>query len=163
LARSKIIREYKNKIISELSQDDEIIRGLGLNDGESEDDLIWVRLMPHRYVPNTQESVKSYITVEINIPQRRLRYGESSSNIWTHPYIIFNIIVHQDDMKLNLVGESGTRMDYLAELVEDKYDGRQDFGVGTLSLISDVAGDVNDTYRVRELVFEAVDVSGVCG
>ena len=69
MARSKIIREYKNKIISELSQDDEIIRGLGLNDGESEDDLIWVRLMPHRYVPNTQESVKSYITVEINIPQ----------------------------------------------------------------------------------------------
>jgi hypothetical protein len=64
LAKSKIIRQYKNKIMSELSQDDDIIKGLGLNDDESEDDLIWVRLMPHHYVPNTQESVKTYITVE---------------------------------------------------------------------------------------------------
>lgn len=163
MAKSKIIRQYKNKIMSELSQDDEIIRGLGLNPDESPDDLVWVRLYPHNYIPQTESEVKSYITVEVNIPQRRLRYSENSSSIWTHPYIIFRVICHQEDMKLDLVGESGTRMDYLAELVEDKYEGRQDFGVGTLSLISDVAGDINNTYRVRELVFEAVDVSGVCG
>lgn len=163
MAKSKIIREYKNKIMSELSQDDDIIRGLGLNDDESEDDLIWVRLMPHNYVPNTQESVKTYITVAVNIPQRRSRYGESSSNIWTRPYIIFRVVTHQEDMRLNIVGESGTRMDYLSELIEDKYEGRQDFGVGVLTLVSDMEGDINNTYRVRELVFETVDVSGVCG
>ena len=158
MAKSKIIRQYKNKIMSELSQDDDIIKGLGLNDDESEDDLIWVRLMPHHYVPNTQESVKTYITVEIDIPQRRSRYGESSSGIWTHPYVIFRVVTHQEDMRLNIVGESGTRMDYLAELIEDKYEVSQDFGVGTLTLVSDVAGDINNTYRVRELVFETVDL-----
>lgn len=163
MARSKIIRQYKDKIVSELSQDDEIIRGLGLNPDESPDDLVWVRLYPHGYISQTESEVKSYITVEVNIPQRRLRYGENSSSIWTHPYIIFRVICHQEDMKLDLAGESGTRMDYLAELVEDKYEGRQDFGVGVLTLISDVAGDINNTYRVRELVFEAVDVSSVCG
>lgn len=41
--------------------------------------------------------------------------------------------------------------------------GGKTFGVGTLQLKSDTAGSVNDTYRFRQLVFEAVDVSGVCG
>lgn len=163
MAKSKIIRQYKNKIMSELSQDDVIIEALGLNPDESPDDLVWVRFYPHNYIPQTESEVKCYLTVEVNIPQRRMRYGENSNNIWTHPYIVFRIICHQEDMRLDLAGESGTRMDYLAELVEDKYEGRQDFGVGVLTLISDVAGDINNTYRVRELVFEAVDVSGVCG
>ena len=163
MSKSKCIREWKNKIISELSQDDEIINALGLNDGESPDDLVWKRIFPHYYVENTESNVKSFILTEIDIPERRSRYGSTNSDIWVHPTIIFYVLVHQEDMHMNMVGESGTRMDYLAELIEEKYEGRQDFGVGTLQLKSDVAGSVNTTYRFRQLVFEAVDVNGVCG
>ena len=163
MAKSRCIREYKNKIISELSQDDEIINALGLNDDESPDDLIWKRIFPHYYVEKTESIVKTFILVEIDIPERRSRYGSTNSDIWVHPTIIFYVLVHQEDMHMNMVGESGTRMDYLAELIEEKYEGRQDFGVGTLQLKSDVAGSVNTTYRFRQLVFEAVDVNGVCG
>ena len=163
MAKSKVIRNWKNKIISELSQDDEIIEALGLNDDESPDDLVWRRLFPHYFIPETQDSVLSYLLVEIDIPERRSRYGSSDSDIWVHPTIIFYVLVHQEDMHMNMVGESGTRMDYLAELIEDKYDGRQDFGVGTLKLKSDTAGSVNTTYRFRQLVFETVDLdSGLC-
>ena len=163
MAKSRVIRSWKNKIVSELSQDEEIIDALGLNPDESEDDLVWVRLYPHYFIPQTESEVKTYILVEIDIPERRSRYGSSDSDIWVHPTIIFYVLVHQEDMHMNMVGESGTRMDYLAELIEDKYDGRQDFGVGTLKLKSDTAGSVNTTYRFRQLVFEAVDVVGVCG
>ena len=163
MARSHCIREFKNKIISELSQDDEIINALGLNPDESPDDLVWQRIMPHMFVPQTESDIKTFILVEIDIPERRSRYGTNDSNIWVHPTIIFYVLTHQEDMHMNIVGESGTRMDYLAELIEDKYQGRQDFGVGTLELKSDVAGSVNNTYRFRQLVFEAVDVNGVCG
>ena len=163
MAKSRCIREYKNKIISELSQDDEIVNALGLNDDESPDDLIWKRIFPHYYVEKTESIVKTFILVEIDIPERRSRYGSTNSDIWVHPTIIFYVLVHQEDMHMNMVGESGTRMDYLAELIEEKYEGRQDFGVGTLQLKSDVAGSVNTTYRFRQLVFEAVDVNGVCG
>ena len=163
MAKSKVIRSWKNKIVSELSQDEEIIDALGLNPDESEDDLVWVRLYPHYFIPQTESEVKTYILVEIDIPERRSRYGSSDSDIWVHPTIIFYVLVHQEDMHMNMVGESGTRMDYLAELIEDKYDGRQDFGVGTLKLKSDTAGSVNTTYRFRQLVFEAVDLdSGLC-
>lgn len=161
--KSRCIRDWKNKIMSELSQDDNIIEALGLNPDESPDDLVWVRLFPHMYVPTTEESVRTYILVEIDIPERRVRYGGSDSNIWVNPIIVFDVLTHQEDMHMNLIGESGTRMDYLAELIEDKYEGRQDFGVGVLKLKSDTAGSVNTTYRYRQLVFEAVDVTGVCG
>ena len=161
--KSNCIRRWKNQIISELSQDDKIITALGLNPNESPDDLVWVRLFPHYYIPQTEEDVKTYILVEIDIPERRIRYGTTESEIWVHPTIIFYVLTHQEDMHINLVGESGTRMDYISELIEDKYQGRTDFGVGRLQLKSDVAGSVNTTYRFRQLVFEAVDVSGVCG
>ena len=47
--------------MSELSQDDEIINALGLNPDESPDDLVWVRLYPHYYIPQTEEEVKKNI------------------------------------------------------------------------------------------------------
>lgn len=163
MSKSSCIRDWKNKIMSELSQDDGIVAALGLNPDESDDDLVWVRLYPHYYIPQTETDVKTYVLVEIDIPERRSRYGSNSSDIWVHPTIIFYVLTHQEDMRMNMAGESGTRMDYLAELIEEKYQGRQDFGVGTLELKSDVAGSVNTTYRFRQLVFEAVDVSGACG
>ena len=158
MAKSKCIRQFKNKIMAELSQDDEIISALGLNPDESEDDLVWVRLYPHYYIPQTESEVKTYILVEIDIPERRTRYGSSDSNIWVHPTLVFYVLTHQEDMHMHMVGESGTRMDYLAELIEEKYEGRQGFGVGVLQLKSDTAGSVNTTYRFRQLVFEAVDL-----
>lgn len=163
MGRSSCIRAWKNRIISELSQDDEIINALGLNPDESPDDLVWKRIFPHYYVEKSESVVKTYILVEIDIPEKRSRYGSNDSSIWVHPTIIFYVLTHQEDMHMNLIGESGTRMDYLAELIEDKYEGRKDFGVGTLQLKSDIAGSVNTTYRLRQLVFEAVDVDGVCG
>ena len=163
MSKSYCIRDWKNKIISELSQDNNIIKALGLNPDEDPDDLIWKRIFPHYYVENSESVVKTYILVEIDIPERRSRYGSTSSDIWVHPTIIFYVLTHQEDMHMNMVGESGTRMDYLAELIEEKYEGRQDFGVGTLQLKSDTAGSVNTTYRFRQLVFEAVDINGVCG
>lgn len=163
MAKSKCIRQFKNKIMAELSQDDEIISALGLNPDEDPDDLVWHRLFPHYFIPQTEESVRSYILVEIDIPERRTRYGSSDSNIWVHPTIVFYVLTHQEDMHMNMVGESGTRMDYLAELIEEKYEGRQDFGAGVLQLKSDTAGSVNTTYRFRQLVFEGVTATNVCG
>jgi hypothetical protein len=163
MAKAICVRKWKDKIMSELSQDQSIIEALGLNPCESEEDLAWVRLFPHYYIPNVQEDVKSYISFEIDIPERRVRYGDTPSQIWTHPIIVFRVIVHQKDMALDLIGESGTRMDYLSELIEDKYEGRLDFGMGSLNLKSYTAGTINETYKVRQLVFEAVEANGICG
>lgn len=158
MSKSKCIREWKDKIVSELSQDNEIINALGLDSDESPDDLVWKRIFPHYYIEKTESNVKCYILVEIDIPERRTRYGSTNNDIWVHPTIIFYVLTHQDDMRMNIAGESGTRMDYIAELIEEKYEGRHGFGVGELQLKSDVAGNISDTYRFRQLIFDAVDV-----
>ena len=156
--RDSCIRAWKNQIMSELSQDDEIINALGLNPDESPDDLAWVRFFPHEWIPTTEQDVKTYILFEIQLPEERVRYGQEPSPIYSHPIIIFSVLTHQEDMKLNLAGESGTRMDYVAELISKKYNGKRGFGVGKLYLKSNVASSVNTTYRERVLVFQAVGV-----
>jgi hypothetical protein len=146
-----------------LCNDDEIINALGLNPDEDPDNLVWKRIYPHLWIPQTETDVKSYLLVEINVPERRTRYGATSNPVYVHPVIYFYVLVHQEDMKLNLAGESGTRMDYLAELIENKYEGRRGFGLGQLTLKSNVASSINTTYRLRVLVFEAVDFDdGLC-
>lgn len=159
----KFIRAWKDKIVRELNNDEQIVEALGINPDEDEEDLVWVRLFPHYYVAETQSDVKSYICVEVDVPERRMRYGDTDNGLKIYPTITFEIVVHQDDMKLNLAGESGTRLDYLAELIEDKYTGRLDFGTGVLRLKSCISGAVSYGYRVKALTFEAVDVSGICG
>lgn len=164
MGKSSCIRQWKNQIMTELCNDDNIIAALGLNPDESPDDLVWNRYYPHYYIPQTESEVKTYVLVEIDIPERRSRYSETNSSIWVYPIIVFYVLTHQEDMQLKMVGESGTRMDYLAELIEEKYEGKRGFGLGELQLKSDIAGSINNTYRYRQLVFEAVNLEdGLCG
>ena len=46
------------------------------------------------------------------------------------------------DMRMNMVGESGTRMDYLAELIENKYPGHSLLLSNPL-LINDINNTIN--------------------
>ena len=62
-------------------------------------------------------------------------------------------------MKLNMAGISATRIDYLAELLDIKYNGALDFGIGKLELETNIAGNLNEKYRYRQLVFKGVDVN----
>lgn len=161
--RNDYITAWKDKIMAELTQDDDIIAALGLSDDESPDELAWVRIFPHEWIPTVEENVKSYILFEIQIPEERTRYGDAPSPIYSHPIIEFYVLVHQDDMKLNMAGVSGTRMDYLAKLISRKFNGRRGYGVGKLYLKSNLAGSVNNTYRERLLVFQAVGVdNNIC-
>lgn len=154
---SSCIREWKNIIMSELQNDDDIIVALDLNDDEDEENLAYTRIFPYEFVPETQEVVKCYILVEIHISPQRNRYN--NANFYDHPTIAFRVLAHQDDMRMSLPTLSAVRTDYIAELIDKKYNGRLGFGIGKLQLTSNVAGSLNDTYRYRDLVFESVDVS----
>lgn len=152
------IIDWKNQILSELQNNDEIISALGINSDEDEDDLIWKRIFPHYYVEPTQEQTKTYICVEINIPETRVNRYTKSSDFYSHPQIIFYVISHQNDMKMSANGKSATRTDYIGKLIEDSYNGRTGFGVGKLQRKSNVEGALNDTFRTRIIVFDAVEI-----
>ncbi len=157
MANSSCIIDWKNQILSDLQNDNEIITALGLNKDEDSDDLIYNRLFPHYYIPTTQKEVKTYIMVEIDIQSNRSRYEPAKRDIYAYPTITFTVLSHQDNMKLNLSGISATRIDYLSELIDRKYNGASGFGIGEIQLTSNIAGNLNDKYRFRQLIFQAVD------
>lgn len=156
MPNSSFIRIAKNRIMADLQNDNEIIEALRLNDNEDRDDLVYTRLFPHYFIPETQEIVKTYIMVEIDIEQQRTRYGNSSSNL-VYPTITFTVLAHQKDMRLDLPGVSAVRTDYITELIDLKYNGKDGFGLKGLEVISNVAGSLNDTYRFRQIVFKSAD------
>lgn len=151
---------WKNQIMADLSNDENIIEALNLDKDESEEDLVWKRLFPHYYIPDVQEAVKTYILVEIDIvEQRTSRYSSQiATSLYSHPQITFQILSHQNDMQIKKQGLSATRIDYIGYLIDKKYNKKSGFGVGKLKLISNLAGNLNDTYRVRELKFQGVEI-----
>ena len=62
---------------------------------------------------------------------------------------------HQDIMKVE--DASGTRIDLMGEIIEDLFNGRDDFGFGEMELKSNVEININTTYRGRELRFVVED------
>lgn len=159
MPNSDCIRIWKNQILSDLQNDDEIIKVLGVHQDEDVDNLVDTRLFPYYYIPDVQEEVKTYIMVEIDIRQNQNRFRSNVSDVYSYPTIVFTVMSHQDNMKLNLAGISATRTDYLSELIDKKYNGAQDFGIGKIHLLSNSAGSLNDTYRYRQLVFQALDLN----
>ena len=53
--------------------------------------------------------------------------------------------------------KNGTRIDLMGEIVEELFNGRDDFGFGEMELKSNVEININTTYRGRELRFVVED------
>ena len=51
------------------------------------------------------------------------------------------------------------RNDYLARLIDEKLNGRDDFGIGKLTLVSNVEGSYQKDWLYRTLVFKGTDVN----
>lgn len=157
MANSSCVIDWKNQILSDLQNDNKIIEALNLHEDDDPDDLVWNRLFPHYYIPDTQEAVKTYILVEIDVQSNRSRYEPMKYDLYAYPTITFTILSHQKDMEMKMAGISATRIDYIAMLLDKKYNGASGFGLGEIQMTSNIAGNLDDKYRFRQLVFQAVD------
>jgi hypothetical protein len=159
MANSDFISSAKNKILSDLQNDELFLQVIGVSDEEMENGLVYNRLFPFYYIyDGTQTEVKTYVCVEVDIK------SVSRNGVYVYPTIIFNIVSHQDDVRLNMAGVSKTRPDYLGEIIDEKYNGAVGFGYGKLMLISNTAGSLDTKYRYRQLVFRGADINdNLCG
>lgn len=157
MPNSSPIREWKNKIISDLHKDEHFLKVLDVTEDERED-LSYKRIFPFFYNPDVITDVNTYIMIEIDVR------SNNRVKLYSYPVITFTVLCHQDDMQLNLTGISATKADYLAELIDRKYNGAKGFGIGKLELRSNIAGSLNEKFRYRQLTFYGVDLNdGLCG
>ena len=111
-------------------------------------------------VTDTQEEVKTYILVEVDIMTERNRYDAGTKRFyWDYPTITIDILSHQKDMVMNELGISKVRTDYLSELIDELLNGYSGLGFARLQRLSNISYSLNDTYRYREIKFTAVDLN----
>lgn len=158
---SQSIVYWKDRIMMELQNDAEIVSALNLNEDEDAEDLVGVRLFPYHFIPDTEEVVKTYILVEISIPEQRYDRG---STLFSKPTIAFTVLAHKDDMLMKESGQGAVRTDYITMLLDKKYNDNGGFGFKQLKfLYNEVTSTSSMKYRARTIAFEGVDLdNSIC-
>lgn len=156
MANSECVSDWKQQILSDLQNDEMILNVLGVDNEEIEDGLMYKRFFPFSYIYETQTEVKTYICVEISI--NRTNDVRFRNDLYVRPLITFRIIGHQDDMKVTTMPTYKTKLDYIAELIDKKYNGKSINGSHELYLLRNEALDISTTYRERVVQFRGVSL-----
>lgn len=154
MANSSIIKRAKNKIIKEFIKDEAIVQAINSPNITSPEKLKGTHIFDYHQNPNTINTVQTFITVQVHIPQS---YTEKA---YIYPTVEIWIISHEKHMVVdNIPKITENRNDYLSELIDAKLNGRTDFGIGKLQLVSNVESSYQQDYVYRKMVFTTKDVN----
>lgn len=155
MANSSIIASMKDKVIKEIINDEMIVKAINAS-YESPDDLINTHIFRFNQNPQTINQTITFITVQVSIPKSRDR-----NKTWIMPVLEIWIYSHNQHMNIrNIAGVSASRNDYLSELLDKKFNNRNDLGgYGNLQLESNVEGVFDQNFVYRRMIFETKDLN----
>lgn len=159
MANSSIIKKVKNKIIKEFIKDQDIVAAINSSDIDANEPekLVGTHIFNYNQNPHTLNTVGTFITVQVHIPQSY--YNDyRASNVFVKPNIEIWIISHERHMKVDNVPKiTQNRNDYLSELIDNKINGKSGFGIGQTRLLSNVEGSFQQDYLFRKMIIECLD------
>lgn len=158
MSKSREITQYKRKIISALICSETIVSGINEPDItiDNSSDLIELCIFDYNRIPDVQETARTYITVQVNIP--RIEKG----NIFREVITVVRVITHVD--KMNLSGGRGNSIDYISAELDDLLSGREDFGYGRMLISSNSEGAINPSFMARTMTFSSTNSNiSLCG
>lgn len=156
MPNSSIVEEMKEKVKKELLNDELILKVL---DAPYEDasDLINKNIFTYAQSPDIIVESGTYITIQVHIPRKTDPFEERT---WVHPILELWVISHNKHMRMdNIPRVRANRNDFLAQLLDEKFNGSTKFGYGQMWLERNIEGvhpDNND-YLYRQLVFVTSD------
>lgn len=155
MANSSIINVIKNKVVKEFIKDEDIVQAINATEITSPEKLIGSHIFSYHQNPNTINLVGTYITLQVHIPQPFYR-----NDTFVSPTLEIWIISHESNMLVNNIPKvTDNRNDYLSRLIDHKLNGRSDFGIGKLKMLSNIEGSYQRDYLYRKLVFEGTDIN----
>lgn len=159
MPNSSLLIKAKNDMLIAMQNDKAIVDALGIQEDEDVENLMKVRFFPYWFVPQTSEIVKTYICIEAGLEAFEKRYStEISEKTYDIATIRIYVLSHQDDICMDKAGISALRTDYLSCLIDEKFNGSTEFGLGKMQRISNNPFSLKDNvYRYREIVFKALD------
>lgn len=156
MANSLIVRDMKDKVVKELINDDLIVKVIDSPDVEENDELVNTHIFRYNKNPNLVSKTITFMTIQVHEKSNYRRNG-----IWVDATLEIIIYSHDDHMKItNIPLIRDNRNDYLASLIDDKFNGRSDIGgYGKLELTSNIEGSFNENFLYRRLIFETRDIN----
>ena len=158
MANSSIIENAKNKIIKEFIKDIDIVQAIDGSDNISAEELIGTHIFDYHQNPNTINTVQTFITLQVHIPESF--YRNDTNGVFVSPTIEIWIISHERHMVVkNVPKVKSNRNDYLSRLIDNKLNGKSGFGIGKLKLRSNIEGSYQQNYVYRKMTFECTDLN----
>lgn len=152
MANGLEIITLKQRVLSEIVNNDAIVKLIDDRYIGEGDLLINKNFFQFLHVPETEEETKTYICCEIDIPGLNPfndTFRMVEINIW--------VISHQDI----LVTPLGTRTDIIGWEIEKMFNGNDSLGIGEAELISNTEDSLDNKHRFRRLSFSVKDLNKV--
>ena len=153
MTSSANIIKCKNEAIARLVESDEVIRAMGNDDIEENDEAVYKYIYPYLYIPFTIEGAHSFICMKVIMTGR-----QGANDLFGNYQVIIWVIVNQKIMQMEGVG-GATRLDYLADQVERLFAGSEAFGTKKLQLVTNTEDDLDTYHRARKLTFTTTNIS----
>ena len=155
MPNSSIIEKVKNQMIREIIKDDLIVKVIDSPDIKKPEKLINSHIFDFNQNPYVINKDITFVTIEVNIPES-YRPDES----FVEPIVEIWIISHFSHMIVdNIPKISMNRNDYLSILLDKKFNGRTDFGIGKLKLKSNTGGSFQKDYLFRKMIFKTTELN----
>ena len=159
MANSTFIGDAKSKIIKELIKDADIVKAIDSPtiSFKTPEKLIGTHLFNYNQNPNTINDVITFITVQVHIQSDYSFWGK---NTYVHPSVEIWIISHEKHMSVdNIPKVTENRNDYISKLIDKKFNGKSGFGLGELTLVTNIEGSFQADYVYRKIVFQGTDLN----
>lgn len=169
MANSSIVSRLKDKIITEIINDEDLFRAIDsptIKNFEDSDKLVGTHIFNYHQNPLTLGDVQTYLTVQVHIPNTYR--GDKS---WVVPKLEIWIISNERHMKVNNIPKiTANRNDYISQLLDAKFNGRREIGESKnsknnlnlfdkLQLINNTEGALASEYLYRQMIFEVKDLN----
>lgn len=154
MANSFEIIRYKQQIMSMFINNDEIIRLIDAKDCENTEELINENIFYFLRVPEAPEEEKTYICIEVDIPNTSSVYN----NLMRELVITIYIITHENLMATT----SGTRTDLLSAEIDKLLSSQRIIGKTKMELLTNTANGIGVKHRCRIMTFTVQDTAEGC-
>lgn len=149
-SRSYEIKEYRNKILTEICKSEKLVKLLGFEDEEYPEDILpYKYIFPHEYVPDTITKTDRFINFEISATI------DNRNNVFKDMTIYIFVVGHEDVVKDKKYG--GLWYDTATCELDNIFCENNILGVGETTLVSNKPYCPQQKFKGRLLTFVVKD------
>jgi len=145
--RSYEVIEFRNKITSAILKNKEIVELLGFDANTDVEEILYKRIFPHEYIPDTLKEATKYINFDIETTL------DPFNNVFNNITIQFFLLAHDGVLRTS----KGLWYDRVACQLDDMFTESNLFGVGKIMLVGNGRYVPTKDIRGRVLTFTVKD------